>query len=100
MNKSEKARLDAEFRAHCREALKAQKKTHGSGNGLKQLQAAVLKAAEIRGYGQALYDVLGYTMDKSEIRIHINSLISEAEEQTGIKTGLRLTPWEPEEMGE
>lgn len=39
-------------------------------------------------------------MDKSEIRIHINSLISEAEEQTGIKTGLRLTPWEPEEVGE
>lgn len=99
MNKSEQARLTTEFRAHCREALKAQKKTHGSGNGLKQLQAAVLKAAEVRGYGQALYDVLGYTMDKSEIRSHIDSLITEAEEQTGIKTGLRLTPWTEEEVG-
>ncbi|WP_418559368.1 hypothetical protein [Megasphaera massiliensis] len=99
MNKNEQARLDAEFRAHCREALKAQKETHAPGKSLIPLNEAIINAAEARGYGQALVDMLKWKMDAPEIRSHINDLIAEAEQQTGIKTGLRLTPWTEEEAG-
>lgn len=93
MTKNEQARLTAEFRALCRKALEAQAKTHDTGKSLAPLNEAIIKAAEARGYGQALYDMLAWKIDDQEIHTYINNLIAEAEEQTGIKTGLRLTPW-------
>lgn len=99
MNKNEQARLTTKFRAACRKALKAQKETHAPGKSLIPLNEAIIKAAEARGYGQALVDMLIWKMDMLDIYVHINDLIAEAEQQTGIKTGLRLTPWTEEEAG-
>ncbi|WP_044503193.1 hypothetical protein [Megasphaera massiliensis] len=97
MTKNEQARLTTEFRAHCREALKAQATQRESGYNLKPLHVAIIKAAEARGYGYALVDMLAWKMDMSEIQSYINNLIAESEEYMGIKTGLRLTPWTEEE---
>lgn len=91
MTKSEKARLEAEFKANWRRALEWQEATE------QYISPATMKvrwemAAMARGYGEALRDMLAWHMDEEEIHHHMHALIVEAEESTGIKTSISINP--------
>lgn len=88
MRKKERNKLESEFKARCKEALIYQQLS-SEESGLKFMRSAIVKSAEARGYGDALYDLLGHDMAKDNARRLVDSMIAEVEEMTGIKDGLK-----------
>lgn len=93
MTKNEQARLAAEYRARCKEALERQVELKNKHGNLKVYMKVVTKVAEARGYGQALYDMLSWKLDDATIKNYILMPIAEAEGSVGFESKWRLTPW-------
>lgn len=91
MTKNERARLEAEFKFHWKDALKWQETEKQYAHPATAM-TVLEKAAIARGYGYALCDMLGWQIDDVEIPKHIHELIEDAENEAGIKTSRRINP--------